>query len=388
MTPVRTESLERAGYITLVACFAIDLFKIYGADLLPLAAIFWLIVAFREKRPLDVPAFFWPLVVLAGWTLLSAAFGVNPLESFKRSRQLLFFLIVPGTMRLLRGDRAATTMNVIIAAGAVSAMVGVVEYVALGFDDMSHRPPGTFGHYMTYSGLLMLVLCSVLAKLIFNDGRWIWPAIAVPALLAALVFTESRNAWVGTALAVAVLLAMRNWRLLLVMPVLAAALFFVAPKTVQSRILSVVDLNDPTNRDRVAMFKSGVHMTRDHPLFGVGLNNVMAMYPKYREPDAVDPEGTIGIGPRAHLHNVPVQLAAERGLPALAAWLWFVVVAGRELFTQLRHGPSKALAGAGVAALIGMLVAGLFEHNFGDSEFLMLFLGLITLPFAARNARL
>ena len=31
-----------------------------------------------------------------------------------------------------------------------------------------------------------------------------------------------------------------------------------------------------------------------------------------------------------------------------------------------------------------MLAAGLFEYNFGDSEFLMLFLGLITLPFAAR----
>jgi hypothetical protein len=27
----------------------------------------------------------------------------------------------------------------------------------------------------------------------------------------------------------------------------------------------------------------------------------------------------------------------------------------------------------------------MFEHNFGDSEFLMLFLGLITLPFAARR---
>ena len=30
-----------------------------------------------------------------------------------------------------------------------------------------------------------------------------------------------------------------------------------------------------------------------------------------------------------------------------------------------------------------MLAAGMFEHNFGDSEFLILMLGLITLPFAA-----
>ena len=30
-----------------------------------------------------------------------------------------------------------------------------------------------------------------------------------------------------------------------------------------------------------------------------------------------------------------------------------------------------------------MLAAGMFEYNFGDSEFLMLFLLLVTLPFAA-----
>ena len=33
-----------------------------------------------------------------------------------------------------------------------------------------------------------------------------------------------------------------------------------------------------------------------------------------------------------------------------------------------------------------MLAAGLFEYNFGDSEFLMLFLVLITLPYAAERA--
>jgi hypothetical protein len=42
-----------------------------------------------------------------------------------------------------------------------------------------------------------------------------------------------------------------------------------------------------------------------------------------------------------------------------------------------------AIALASVAA---MLTAGLFEYNFGDSEFLMLFLTLVALPFAERHA--
>ena len=61
-------------------------------------------------------------------------------------------------------------------------------------------------------------------------------------------------------------------------------------------------------------------MIAAHPLTGVGPNMVERVYAQYRDPDAVDK-----VNP--HLHNVPMQIAAERGLPALAIWLWFVVVA-------------------------------------------------------------
>jgi hypothetical protein len=52
------------------------------------------------------------------------------------------------------------------------------------------------------------------------------------------------------------------------------------------------------------------------------------------------------------------------------------------LVRQVTHGPQRAVAAAGLAAVAAMLGAGMFEYNFGDSEFLMLFLGLLTLPFA------
>ena len=41
------------------------------------------------------------------------------------------------------------------------------------------------------------------------------------------------------------------------------------------------------------------------------------------------------------------------------------------------------LVATALAAFASMLAAGMFEYNFGDSEFLMLFLLLVTLPFAA-----
>ena len=53
------------------------------------------------------------------------------------------------------------------------------------------------------------------------------------------------------------------------------------------------------------------------------------------------------------------------------------------LFRMFQQGRERVLVATGFAAVAGMLAAGLFEYNFGDSEFLMLFLVLITLPFAA-----
>jgi len=62
---------------------------------------------------------------------------------------------------------------------------------------------------------------------------------------------------------------------------------------------------------------------------------------------------------------VPVPIAAERGLPALAIWIWFVAVAFLDLLRVFRTGRHRMLAAAGLAAMTSMLVAGMFEHNFG-----------------------
>ena len=117
-------------------------------------------------------------------------------------------------------------------------------------------------------------------------------------------------------------------------------------------------------------------MVQDHPLTGVGPDMVQEVYANYRSADAVNENNP-------HLHNVPLQIAAERGVPALGAWLWFVIISVRELIRGFQRPESRTLAAGGLAATGAMLAAGMFEYNFGDSEFLMLFLVLLTLPAAA-----
>jgi O-antigen ligase len=192
----------------------------------------------------------------------------------------------------------------------------------------------------------------------------------------ALTVTLSRNAWVGACFAVALLFVLRDLRLLAVVPVAAAVFFALAPPQVIDRVQSAFDLKDPTNRDRLAMARSGAHMIQDHPVFGVGPDMITRVYAQYRDPDAVEP-----LNP--HLHNVPLQIAAERGLPALLVWLGFIAVLVRDQWRRLRTSEYASRGAGGRAGTAAMLAAGMFEYNFGDSEFLMLFLVLITLPYAA-----
>jgi O-antigen ligase len=238
------------------------------------------------------------------------------------------------------------------------------------------RASGTVGHYMTYSGLLMLVFCAALARVLFDKKDRLWPALVIPALAAAITFTFTRSATVGVCAGAAALLLLKDFRLIALLPIAVALFFALAPADVTQRLMSMFDASDPTRRDRIAMMRSGVHIIRDHPLTGLGPDMIRVRYAEYRDPAAVQP-----INP--HLHNVPLQIAAERGLPALAIWVTFIVLLARDLLRLLRTDAARSLAATGLAAIVAMLAAGMFEYNFGDSEFLMLFLTLATLPFAA-----
>ena len=371
--------LERTAFWLLAACLGVVQFNLLTAQaLFIVAGVLWLVVAARAPRRPSLPAFARPLGVYAALTVASALVSLDPVRSLIDSRQLLLFLMVPMVTQLCTGARATRTIDVIIALGSAGALVGIVQYAIFGFDDLARRPTGGLTHYMTYSGVLMLVTAAALARLLYHRREWIWPAIAVPALVVAIAATLSRSAWIGTVVSAATLIGLRRPRWLWLLPAIAVAGLVVAPSGIRDRAYSIFDVNNPTNRDRIAMLDIGSRIVADHPVFGVGPEMVKDVYAEYRPDYAVNPTNP-------HLHNVPMQIAAERGLVALGAWLWFVVVAGRDLFRQLAAGRAPAVAGAGLAALVAMLAAGLFEYNFGDSEFLMLFLGLLALPHAAAS---
>jgi O-antigen ligase len=375
--PRESPTLDRLATWLLWLFVASLQMSIFAADiLLSLLLVCWVALLIRDHARPSAPTFLIPLIVYGAVTLASSAFALEPWTSFQDDKQLVYLLIVPMVFDLARGKRAHTVMDVIVTVAALGAAFAIVQYGLLHFDSLGKRPQGISHHYMTFSGFMMLGICSVLARLVFGARDRMWPALVLPAIVVALFLTLGRGAWVGTSIAVAVIFSLKNFRLMAAIPVVLAVAFALAPDTVTRRMTSVFDLQDPSNRDRVAMLNTGVAMVRAHPLTGVGPNMIEKVYTQYRAPGAVQQTNQ-------HLHNVPMQIAAERGLVALGVFIWFVIRLGGSLLKMFRSGESRVLAATGLASLIAMLAAGMFEYNFGDSEFQMLFFVLITLPFAA-----
>jgi hypothetical protein len=373
---------KRIGFGAVLGFVAALQFSIAAANVFfSLALLMWLLRLITGRTKFDAPSFFVPLAAYGAITLVSAAFSSDPAASFVDSKQLVLFLLVPVIYDLVRGASATLVVQVIISVGAISAAVGVVQYGVLQYDNLGRRAQGSLGHYMTYSGLLMLVTCAAVARALFTRDR-AWPLLMMPALAAALAASFSRSAWVGTCAGVAFLALMKgDFRLIAVVPMALALFLVLAPPRITERVYSIFDPHDATRLDRVAMLHVGERMLATYPLTGVGPTMVERRYREFlasNEDQHVNP----------HLHNVPMQIAAERGLPALVIWLWLIGALVIGLFRQLKVPESRFLAATALACIVAMLVAGQFEYNFGDSEFLMLFLVFMTLPFTrpARDA--
>jgi O-antigen ligase len=436
-------NLERVQRGLVAAVAATCLVSIFAAEIfLALAASIYLARLVRGSARLEHLPLDGPLLAFTVWSILSAAFAPDPLAAHRSVKQLVLFSLLYLAVDTLRDeevrervDDAALLGGVVLAAGAIQ------QYLFLGFDTIQHRPRSFLGHYMTASGLVMGVLVLAAARLAFRRGpvprpsprdlralgivmgalviltlfqradlfaveaerlfvaalsaaaaamvlsRGSWPdrttgallaLLAVPICTAALLLSLTRNAWLGTLAGLVTLAFLRAPKALWLLPVGAAALLVLGP----ARVIDRLTVTDASSRDRYYMWQAGVDMIRDKPVFGQGPRMIQAVYPAYRWPEAPNLM-------TPHLHNNALQIAAERGLPCLVWWLWLVAAVLGDAWREVHRGafgPGWAAAAA-FALLVAVLVAGLFEYNFGDSEILMFLLLVSSLPYALRRQR-
>ncbi|MEP6767450.1 MAG: O-antigen ligase family protein [Acidobacteriota bacterium] len=314
----------------------------------------------------------------AVFVALSTAFSRDPAYSVRHLAGVSLLLLIPITMDLVEDvGRARAVVLAIAASGVVLAFAGFWEFTH-GGDDLYRRLQGGLSHWMTYAGLTMIAACLLAGFALEDRGRWRMAGALAVLPFAAMVLTFTRNAYVGAiAAAVSYLIVRRPRGVLFLAPALVA-LFLIVPGSVRARFVSIGDLRDGSNWDRVLMVRAGMRMVADSPVFGIGPDEVRPLYPFYRDAEARDWNVP-------HLHNNVVQIAAANGLFACAAYLalmgiFFVHTAGA-LRRETEPARAALLAGAWLSG-VALFVAGLFEYNFGDTEIEMATLLILAIPFS------
>lgn len=345
----------------------------------------WL--ALRPRRP-RWPSYTLPLGAFMLATLVSLAMSDDPSVGSGPVRK--FVLLSMGILAanfVTTRSRLRRTVQVLVIVASVAALAGLIqfgmryaEYRSTGnlVDDpmVLARSTGFMGHWMTFGGGQMLVWAASLPLLLaFEFGLYRAGALVIGT---ALVFSFTRSAWIG-AIASAAVSAIRfpmrqSARILVPMAIVGV----LASGLIGHRLwMSFLDGGFAPDSGRIEMAGVGWRMVRDHPFFGVGPERVRFEFDRYYHGEDA---GDLYTG---HLHNNFLQIAAERGLPSLIAFLWLFVRLGIDMVRGVRESDPdrKWTSLAGLSVLVAFVSAGLFEYNFGDSEVLMLFLFLVSIPY-------
>lgn len=255
--------------------------------------------------------------------------------------------------------------------------------ISAGGPTRQFRVSGFSRQFQTYAEQMQIFALLVYGGLI-TGLRWgkrrpgIWLKLACllfTLFAAALVFTATRAVIASFIIAVVLVSISGGNRLTAIAAVLIALLlggfgFYVITKT---RDQTTIRFNDDSTARRISYMKAGLRVIPKRPLTGVGMDSVKLHWQEWGFPGEYI----------THTHSTPIQIAMDRGLPALATYLWLmatiIILLWRSYRNEIESELSRSLMLGSLGAFAGFSISSLTNYNFGDSEIVMLLLLILSL---------
>jgi hypothetical protein len=242
--------------------------------------------------------------------------------------------------------------------GTFAEVIQMLAQLALGFAlaGLARRRRGEGAGAAARGGRSWRVILPFAAFVVLAAGVGL---TAMRTVLVAFMVGASVTAWRAAAGGRA------RWALA---AVVVAALLFGALAVWRTRAGGALTLSDASAGMRFGVARVAAERALRHPFFGHGMDAVHRHWQEWGFP------GTDLL----HAHSTPLQLAFDRGLPALFFWLWLMYAFWRRASRAEKiwrdaddagaHGLALGLAGA----LAGFLASSLVNYNFGDAEAVLL----------------
>jgi putative inorganic carbon (hco3(-)) transporter len=395
---VAQENQDRMLLAVAIAAAALIHVSIAASQMLLGLGILLLLV-FRQR--LEFPRIWIPLVLFILWTGLADVLSPDPWGGRAQIKKFFVFLFIP----LIYGvfvrhfGKVFYLMIAWTATATASGLWGLIQFVTKyeheklapeGFyvAYLRRRITGFDSHWMTFGALQLSVFSLLLAQWFFSNRKMpAWAYSSLAALFAAILLGWTRSIWLAAIPSTLYLVWFWRPKMMLLVPIIAVLAFLIAPQTTRDRMMSLIQprADVDSNRHRIVTFRTGIEMIKAHPWFGLGPEQIRRSFASYVPADILRP---LPVGYYGHLHNIYIQYAAERGIPALLLILWLIGMTIWDAFRAILRAarePSQQIfvLHGSIAVIIGILVGGLFEYNLGDSEVLMMFLSVVGLAYAA-----
>ncbi|HWH44166.1 MAG TPA: O-antigen ligase family protein [Thermoleophilaceae bacterium] len=272
-------------------------------------------------------------------------------EDFEQALENVVFFYVPFALLLRLLVEVEWTRRLVLACLGLAASLAVV-FAGIGFWEYGTRhllwnpkvvASNQFESYFRvnslffdpniYGRFLAIVMIGLAALMLWARERRtvLGVALVLAVLWAGLVLTFSQSSFAALLTGLAVLAALR-WGLRPVLAVAGAAaaavlvVLVAAPGALDVDLGSQRSLDDATS-GRASLMRGGVEMFADRPLGGFGSGSFAGVF---REREEVSSEQAASAS-----HTIPITVAAEQGLPGLAAYLAVLAAAATALFGGL-----------------------------------------------------
>lgn len=328
--------------------------------------------------------------------IVSSLLGVRPMYSLSHISTELLFVVFYVCWYGFDRKQALKLVALFAAVTAAASLFGLIQYMVgidLDLQGTLHHIPRLFenlpdallracalkqgrimstrGHPLTfaevaYFGFICSLAMMLIEKKTVRKSLWL---TASAVTLAAIIFSYSRGAWLAIAAGTPVLFIVKKKKIIRVRYVVIAIILIAggmfAHPQLRERVLSLDAGSRDSIKTRISLWKTGIIILRDYPLFGIGPANLKQVYDRYRQPDIPDKRTW------SELHNQYLHIAAERGMAGISVYLWFLAAALAMLYYSWKsrmYSPDGQLAAAGLACFAGFVVMSLTENAFFDSE--------------------
>jgi O-antigen ligase len=259
-----------------------------------------------------------------------------------------------------------------------------------------------------------------LGRVLFRKPRELWLWVAIGIIFTCLLFTFTRQAWLGFFVGGLFLLFNLKRKLTLILMGTVLTMLILYGDQMRLKIIDMTTLwkttlndkgeqikiktihwggninddlisqlklrinsmlrgqEDETFSMRVNLWRGGWEVFKDYPLTGCGFKCMDLIYAQYPDPTRI-------IQNLKGMHNNFIQLAMDTGILGLSTWIGIWVCFFGLLYKRIKSIKNQSeewILYGSTASAIAFLVGGCFESSYYDSEVVMILYFIMALPFS------